>query len=44
MRFATLEWDDRFNNRRLLELIGDLPPAKFEAAYHNHVGELAEAA
>jgi len=28
---ATLEWVDWFNNRRLLEPIGNIPPAKAEA-------------
>jgi len=28
---ATLEWVDGFNHRRLLEPIGYLPPAEFEA-------------
>jgi len=28
---ATLEWVDWFNHRRLLEPIGYLPPAEFEA-------------
>jgi putative transposase len=28
-----LEWVDWFNHRRLLEPIGHLPPAEFEAAY-----------
>jgi putative transposase len=27
-----LEWVDWFNHRRLLEPIGDVPPAEFEAA------------
>lgn len=31
--FAMLEWVDRFSNRRLLEPIGNIPPAKAEAAY-----------
>jgi putative transposase len=31
---ATLEWVDWFNHRRLLEPIGHVPPAEFEAAYH----------
>ncbi len=31
--FATLEWVDWFNNRRLLEPIGDIPPTEFEALY-----------
>jgi transposase InsO family protein len=34
VEFATLEWVDWFNNRRLLSSIGDVPPAEFEAAYH----------
>ncbi len=33
VEFATLEWVDWFNNRRLLEPIGDIPPAEFEAMY-----------
>ena len=32
--FATLEWVDWFNHRRLLEPIGDVPPSEFEAAYY----------
>ena len=32
--FATLRWVDFFNNRRLLEPIGYLPPAEFEAQYY----------
>ena len=31
VEFATLEWVDWFNNRRLLELIGNIPPAEAEA-------------
>ena len=34
VEFATLEWVDWFNNRRLLEPIGDAPPAEKEAAYY----------
>ena len=33
IEFATLEWVDWFNNRRLLEPIGNIPPAEAEAAY-----------
>ncbi len=33
VEFATLEWVDWFNNRRLLEPIGNIPPAEAEAAY-----------
>jgi transposase InsO family protein len=34
VEYATLEWVDWFNHRRLLEPIGHLPPAELEAAYH----------
>jgi putative transposase len=34
VELATLEWVDWFNNRRLLEPIGNLPPAEAEAAYY----------
>ena len=34
VEFATLEWVDWFNNRRLLGSIGDIPPAEFEAVYY----------
>jgi putative transposase len=34
VEFATLEWVDWFNNRRLLEPIGNVPPAEAEARYH----------
>jgi putative transposase len=34
VEYATLEWIDWFNHRRLLEPIGHIPPAEFEAAYH----------
>ena len=34
VEFATLEWVDWFNNRRLLESIGSIPPAEAEAAYY----------
>jgi putative transposase len=33
VEFATLEWVDWFNKRRLLEPIGYVPPAEFEAMY-----------
>jgi putative transposase len=33
VEYATLEWVDWFNHRRLLEPIGDVPPAEFEAAF-----------
>ena len=34
VEFATLEWVDWFNNRRLLERIGYIPPAEYEARYY----------
>jgi len=33
VEFATLQWVDWFNNRRLLEPIGDIPPAEYEELY-----------
>lgn len=34
VEYATLEWVDWFNTRRLLEPIGNIPPAEAEARYH----------
>ena len=34
VEFATLEWVDWFNNRRLLEPLGYLPPAEYEEIYY----------
>jgi len=34
VEFATLEWVDWFNNRRLLEPIGNIPPAEAELRYY----------
>jgi transposase InsO family protein len=36
VEFATLEWVDWFNNTRLLEPIGYVPPVEFEEAYYAH--------
>jgi putative transposase len=33
VEFATLDWVDWFNTRRLLEAIGYVPPAEYEAHY-----------
>jgi len=44
VEFATLEWVDWFNHRRLLEPIGNIPPAEFEALYHQRQRELATGA
>lgn len=44
VEYATLEWVDWFNNRRLLESIGDVPPAEFETAYYEQLEGQARAA
>jgi transposase InsO family protein len=44
VEYATLSWIDWFNNRRLLEPIGYVPPAEFEATYHQSTGQLPMAA
>src|SRR5260221_2145408 len=40
VEYATLEWVDWFNNRRLLEPIGNVPPAEIEAKYHQYTSQL----
>ncbi len=44
VEFATLEWVDWFNNRRLLEPIGNIPPAEAEQRYYAMLEEPAMAA
>jgi transposase InsO family protein len=44
VEFATLEWVDWFNNRRLLEPIGNIPPAEAEARYYAAQQEIRLAA
>jgi putative transposase len=44
VEYATLEWVDWFNNRRLLEPIGNIPPAEAEAAYYATMENQAVAA
>jgi transposase InsO family protein len=44
VEFATLEWVDWFNNRRLLEPIGNIPPAEAEARYYAQIEDAAKAA
>jgi putative transposase len=39
VEFATLEWVDWFNNRRLLEPIGNIPPAEAEERYYAMLNE-----
>lgn len=44
VEFATLEWVDWFNNRRLMRPIGDIPPAEAEERYHAMLDQPAMAA
>jgi putative transposase len=44
VELATLEWVDWFNHRRLLEPIGNIPPAEAEAQYYAMLDEPAMAA
>ena len=44
VEFATLEWVDWFNHRRLLEPIGNIPPAEAEARYYQQTDTLSVAA
>ncbi len=44
VEFATLKWVEWFNNRRLLEPIGNLPPAEAEARYYSQAEVMARAA
>ena len=37
VEYATLEWVDGFNNKRLLEPIGNVPPAELETAYYEQL-------
>jgi putative transposase len=36
LEYATLEWVDWFNNRRLFEAHGHIPPAEYEAIHYRH--------
>jgi putative transposase len=44
VEYATLEWVDWFNNRRLLEPIGNVPPAEAEARFYADLENPAMAA
>ena len=44
VEFATLEWVHWFNHRRILEAIGNRPPAEAEAAYYRQSEHTALAA
>jgi putative transposase len=44
VEFATLEWVDWFNHRRLLEPIGNIPPAEAEQRYFTMLDQMKIAA
>src|ERR1700751_2679381 len=44
VEYATLEWVDWFNKRRLLEPLGNIPPAEAEARYYAQINEFDIAA
>jgi putative transposase len=44
VEFETLKWVDWFNHRRLLEPIGNIPPAEAEQRYYEQLTESAMAA
>jgi transposase InsO family protein len=44
VEYATLEWVDWFNHRRLLEPIGHVPPAEYEQMYYAELERSCEAA
>jgi transposase InsO family protein len=44
VEFATLDWVDWFNTRRLLEPIGYVPPAEYEARYYEQLDRDATSA
>ena len=44
VEYATLEWVEWFNYRRLLEPIGNVPPAELEATYYHATSQLPMAA
>ncbi len=43
VEYATLEWVDWFNHRRLLEPIGHLPPAEYETNHYRQTSPATEA-
>jgi Transposase and inactivated derivatives len=44
VEYATLEWVEWFNHRRLLEPIGNIPPAEAEERYYAMLDEMRMAA
>ncbi len=43
VEYATLEWVDWFNHRRILQPIGDIPPAEYEANYYRQTSPAGDA-
>ena len=43
VELATLDWVDWFNNKRLLEPIGDIPPVEYEEKYYRQLAKDAAA-
>lgn len=37
VEYATLQWVDWFNHKRLLEPIGNIPPVELESAYYEQL-------
>ena len=44
VEYATLDWVGWFNNRRILESIGNIPQAEYELMYYQQIEESSEAA
>jgi len=44
VEYATLEWVDWFNNRRILEPIGNISPVEFQLMYYQQLEESSRAA
>ena len=40
IEYATMEWVDWYNNRRLHSVLGYIPPDEFEATYYAQPAEL----
>ena len=43
VEYATLEYIDWFNHRRILALIGDIPPAEYETNHYRQDSPVKEA-
>ena len=43
VEYATLEWVDWFNHHRILEPIGDIPPAEYEANHYRQTSPAGDA-